>query len=832
MSRCMRSGIAGGVLVALALGWPHLQAARPVDHVPGELLVKLRPGPTFQGQPYPHAQVGARVTGAYPQTGWQLVRLPDGLTVAQGLGRYRVMSGVLAVQPNYIRRVTRTPNDPDFDRMVGLNRIGAPAAWDVTTGSTNVVVALIDSGVFYSHEDLKDNLWRNPGEIPDNGIDDDGNGYVDDVYGIDAHNHDSDPLDDDGHGTYCAGILGAVGNNGRGGVGVNWSVQIMALKYSGPDGLGHDADLVECFEYAILMKQRGVNVGVTSNSYGGDENGPAIQDAIDAAGRAGILNVFAAGNKASDTDLTPFYPASFDSPSIIAVASTDLSDNLSSFSNYGATRVHLAAPGELIWTTGLGASTYVSFAGTSAACPHVAGAAALLLAYAPSLSVAELKAALLGSVDVAPQLKGKLATNGRLNVARALQNLNATNAPVIVASVTPTGNRTAVTAAIVVTFSKPMSRPSVEAGFSLTPGVAGAFTWSDDDRTCAFKPYAALTPAISYTGRIAATAQDIHGATLDGNYTQTSEGPPTDDFIWSFRVPPTNDDFANGELINGSSGTATGTNRNATRERGEPRHAHNTGGASVWYEWTAPANVEATFDTAGSDFQTLLAVYVGELAPELTEISSASSIPPERVSGVTFRAAAGAAYRVAVDGVNPNDFDYDYPAEGRLLLNWATAPLSPLPRPTISGFVPTNGAPGTEVTIQGVNFIAATAVQFSGVNAAYRIAADSRIVAAVPEAATTGRITVTTAAGTGVADNDFVVTSPAGQVRLGIRIGENAKLELAWSVSLADYQIEATDELGPATTWEVLSGAVIRGEELVWAADPPAGRRFFRLRRP
>lgn len=716
--------------------------------------------------------------------------------------------------------------------MANLMRIGVPAAWDVTTGSSNVVVAVIDSGVFYEHEDLQANLWRNPGEVPGNGIDDDGNGYIDDVYGIDAHNHDADPLDDCGHGTYCAGIIGAVGNNGQGGVGVNWSVQIMALKYSGPEGFGHDADVVECFEYVIQMKQRGVNVRVTNNSYGGDENGPAVRDAIDVASNAGILNVFAAGNEARDTDAGPFYPAGFDSPGIIAVASTDPADCLSTFSNYGWASVDLAAPGEEIWTTGLGRSAYLYFAGTSAACPQVAGAAALLLAYAPGLSLAELKAALLGSVDVLPELQGKVASNGRLDVARALQVVARPDAPVIVASVSPVGNRTPVTAAVMATFTKPMNRATVETAFSLTPGAAGAFAWSNDDRTFTFTPSAPFTPGASYTARIAGTAQDEEGATLDGNYSQASQGSPADDFVWSFRVPPRNDGFADAEMLTGRSGLATGTNRNATRERGEPAHAGDSGGATVWFQWRAPVNCEATFDTSGSDFATLLAVYVGEQVTSLTRVTGASSDEPGSICAVKFRAVGEAVYYVAVDGVTGDDYEHDYPQEGELVLNWATGPLGPVPPPVISGLVPTRGGPGAKVQIHGTNFIGATAVQFGGVEADFKIAADSLLVAMVPAAGTSGKVAVTTPVGTAISSEDFVISPSSGLVRLVIRGKADGALEIVWSASLADYQLEATDRLGQSDGWLLVPGVVLRAGEMIWTTDSPVGTRFFRLRRP
>jgi thermitase len=401
------------------------------EHVEGELLVKFAAGPKSARMARGiNSQIGARVIKEFPLTGWQHVRLPAGLDLNAALALYRSMNGVVAVQPNYIYREAVTPNDTYFFDQYGMVKIHAPAAWDTQTGSDAVVVAVIDTGVFYTHEDLSANMWRNAGEIgPDvngndkatNGLDDDADGYVDDVYGIDSVNHDSNPVDDRGHGTHCAGIVGASGNNGKGVTGVNWNVRLMALKFISQQGEGTTAGAVECFNYVVMMKQRGVNVRVTNNSYGGDDDF-ALKDAMDVAGDAGILNVCAAGNGAANTDVNPFYPASFNSPSIISVAASDRDDNRAGFSNYGLTSVDLAAPGVTVISTVSDGPMYDYLSGTSMSAPHVAGAAALLLAQYPAMSLASLKATLLNTVDVLPQWAGVVATGGRLNVARALQS--------------------------------------------------------------------------------------------------------------------------------------------------------------------------------------------------------------------------------------------------------------------------------------------------------------------------------------------------------------------------------------------------------------------------
>ena len=350
-------------------------------------------------------------------------------------------AGVESVEPDVIIASATMPNDPSFGRLWGLDNTGqsggvagadidATRAWDVSTGSRSVVVAVIDTGVDYRHADLAANMWRNPGEVAGNGIDDDRNGFVDDVHGWDFANGDGDPFDDEGHGTHVAGTIGAVGNNGVGVTGVNWAVSIMALKFLGSDGSGSTSDAIAAINYATRMRRDfGVNVVATNNSWGGGGSSAALRRAIQAGGDAGILFVAAAGNEGVNNDVTPSYPANDTSAAVIAVAATDRSNRLASFSNYGATSVDIAAPGAAIYSTVPG-NGYASYSGTSMATPHVSGAVALLAAANPQATGAAIRAAILSSATRVTGLAGKVATGGLLDVAAALTALGTGTPPV------------------------------------------------------------------------------------------------------------------------------------------------------------------------------------------------------------------------------------------------------------------------------------------------------------------------------------------------------------------------------------------------------------------
>lgn len=339
-------------------------------------------------------------------------------------------------EPDYIVAANVIPNDARFDELWAMHNTGqtggtadadidAPEAWDISTGSSDVVVGVIDTGVDYSHVDLADNAWVNPGEIAGDGIDNDGNGYIDDVHGINAITDAGDPMDDNGHGTHVSGTIGGTGDNGEGIAGVNHDVSIVGCKFLSASGSGSTSDALKCMDYMVALKNNGVNVRVLNNSWGGGGSSQSMIDAINASEAADILFVAAAGNASVDNDANPHYPSSYEHDSVLAVASTTHTDSMSSFSQWGLTSVDIGAPGSAILSTIPGGG-YDTFSGTSMATPHVVGAAALVLSINPDLNVIELKELLLNSGDDNADLTGKTVSGKRLNVHTALVDADPT----------------------------------------------------------------------------------------------------------------------------------------------------------------------------------------------------------------------------------------------------------------------------------------------------------------------------------------------------------------------------------------------------------------------
>lgn len=378
----------------------------------GHVLVKLQEGKTEEDLRTVLAGYGVSILRKLSLPGHYIVSLkaPALDAVPQALSAFSAESNVLAyAEPDYISRVYKSPNDTRWGELWGMIKINATGAWDTATGSSNVIVAVIDTGISLAHPDLSSNIWRNAAEVNGAaGVDDDGNGYIDDVNGWDFASDDNNPDDSNEHGTHCAGTIGAIGNNAKGVAGVCWNVRLMALRGGSDSGLFH-SDTAEATHYAADQGAK-----IISASYGGTAYSDTAKDAIAYANSKGVLFVAAAGNDGTDNDMIPHYPAGYDLPNIVSVAATDQNDGLASFSNYGRTSVDLAAPGVNILSTVPG--DYETMQGTSMATPHVAGAAALLLSAKPGLTHLQLKQALLETVDPVAALANKTVSGGRLNV--------------------------------------------------------------------------------------------------------------------------------------------------------------------------------------------------------------------------------------------------------------------------------------------------------------------------------------------------------------------------------------------------------------------------------
>ena len=418
--------------LSLATGWSQLPdpgrtAPAPVEFREDRILVKPKPGVTRATLGSFHAAQRGEVMRTFEGIGnLQLVRLPRGETVRGLIQKYEQSGLVAYAEPDYrILLAGNPPNDPRYldGTLWGLNNTGqsggtvdadidAPEGWEVLAAASDIVVAVLDTGVRYTHEDLAANMWVNP---------------QDGSHGLNVLNGTNDPNDDNGHGTRVAGILGAVGNNGKGVAGMAWRVQIMACKFMTG---GSISDAITCIEYARTNGAKIINA-----SWGLYAESLSLSNAIYGARQAGIIFVAAAGNDKLDNDaLLRFYPASYDLDNIVAVAATSRTDELVSYSNFGATNVDLAAPGTNIYSTDfLSDNAYFEDEGTSMAAPYVTGAFALMRAKYPNETHQQIISRVLAATDPLPALAGKCLTAGRLNLRKAL------GPPLVLTPIPPTG---------------------------------------------------------------------------------------------------------------------------------------------------------------------------------------------------------------------------------------------------------------------------------------------------------------------------------------------------------------------------------------------------------
>lgn len=610
---------------------PHVSGVRGFVNIPSVVVIDLKS---------PAKKAAAPTAASDKVAAGELARRIAELQ-ATGLFEY--------VEPDYIVRPNNLPNDAAFGdgRLWGLRNQGqnggvagadidAPGAWQTTTGSSDVIVAVIDTGIRYTHTDLAANMWVNPGEIPGNGVDDDANGFVDDIHGINAVNGSGDPMDTDGHGSHCAGTIGAVANGGGPHVGVAWNVRLMALKFLDPFGATSDA--ITCIDYAISK-----GADIMSNSWGGGGFSQALADAIERANAGGILFVAAAGNSGTNNDQQPHYPSNYENANVVAVAALDRNDGLANFSCFGATSVDLGAPGVSIFScTAASDTSYDFYDGTSMATPHVSGVAALIKSHFPGAGAAELKQRLLQGARPIGALLGKSVTGGALDAAQSL-SISEDGILELNVSTTPAPLRAGATVVMRVGVSD--LNGVTGAAVTGTFAAQGPLTFVDNGT---FPDTTANDAIYSAQFNVPQTAADSLALTLN---VSAAGKQPVNGATFDLQIvrPPANDNFANRIALQSGTTAVSGSNVESSSEVGEPINPGVAGGKTVWWSYTPGFSGEVTVTTAGSDYDTTLAVYQGGALDALSLLGSNDDAIGYQ-SSVTFTVTAGTQYLLQVDG--------------------------------------------------------------------------------------------------------------------------------------------------------------------------------------
>ena len=646
----------------------------------GRLLAKAKVGAEEAALRSAEAAVGAsleRTFGRVPRL--EVLTFTGGATVRAQIARLMATGLYEYVEPDRILHVDKVPNDPDFSSQWNMANTGqdggtvgadihAEAGWDISDSAPSTIVAVIDSGIRVTHQDLAANIWKNPSPGSD--------GYTADVNGINAtfpqtEPGNGDPNDDFFHGTMVSGIIGAVGNNSLGVAGVAWNVQLMALKFIAADGFGSGSGEIACIDYAIAH-----NVKVINGSFGDDEPSEAEFDAIEAARQAGIIVVVAAGNDSINADAGYAYPAGYLLDNIVTVAASTNTDTLSSYSNYGCGTVDLAAPGDNITTTfNSGDDAYAYGSGTSFAAPHVAGALALAAAQFPNDTYRQLINRVLSGFDPLASFSGVVQSGGRLNLATTLGSTS--NAPFndnfakrAVLSGSTIQVRSSNAGATLET-GEPTTLAGVTVGASLwwtwtapqsgtyyfdTIGstfdtVIGVFTGSAVSSLTAVASNDDATPGSGTSHlALAATGGTTYQVELAGKAAATG--------IAALRIvaPPPNDSFANAQLVTGNpangSFSVKGVSLYGTMEAGEPNPTGNGGGNTVWYRWVAPISGPVELAAYSVTLDMVTAVYTGTSVSSLTLVNANNNESATNTDSLTpFVATAGQTYYFQVDNV-------------------------------------------------------------------------------------------------------------------------------------------------------------------------------------